>query len=207
MKNIILKAAALFMAVCTLTMSLAGCGSAKDDHAATTAANTTQAYTPQTAAANTTAAQAVDTTDSGAYDVYPYDIAADKASFDFDKIDITVGDNLYMTQINDWFTNFGDYKDKSVVIEGYYMYFGNYIFVGRKGPSCPYCTGGYVNFEFATDEDLSSFVQLETWIRVTGILREGTMCEGTGQPEKPFYYIEAMKVEKLPQVGVDTISN
>ena len=69
-----------------------------------------------------------------------------------------VGDKLYMTQINDWYTNFSNYAGKSVEIEGYYMTFNNYKYVDRKGPTCPYCTGGYVNFEFQSDEDLSALV-------------------------------------------------
>lgn len=140
-------------------------------------------------------------------DDYPYDIAADRAKFHDLKIDIVVGDKLYMTQINDWYTNFQDYNGKAVEIEGYYMAFGNYIFVGRKGPTCPYCTGGYVNFEFQTDEDLSSYVSESTWVKVTGILRKGTMYPGSGQAAQPFYYIEAMDVEKLDKIGVDTVKD
>ncbi|HPR39921.1 MAG TPA: hypothetical protein PKV62_02775, partial [Oscillospiraceae bacterium] len=58
-----------------------------------------------------------------------------------------------------------------------------------KGPSCPYCSGGYVSFEFSTDEDLSALVSESSWIRVTGILREGAMYPGGGQDPYPFYYI------------------
>ena len=141
-------------------------------------------------------------------DNYPYDIAADRKKFKAEKTDITVGDKLYMTQINDWYINFPDYEGKSVVIEGYYMIFNDkYTFVGRKGPVCPYCTGGYVNFEFQSDQDLSALVSESSWIRVTGILRQGTAYPGGEKPGQPFCYIEAMKVEKLPQVGIDTITN
>lgn len=140
-------------------------------------------------------------------DAYPYDIAADKADFSFSAIDIVVGDKLYMTQINDWYTNFGDYADKTVEIEGYYMVFDRYTYVGRKGPSCPYCTGGYVNFEFQSNDDLSAFVSESTWIKVTGILRQGTMYPGYGEAPQPFYYIEAMRVEKQDELGIDTVTD
>ncbi|HEY9574591.1 MAG TPA: hypothetical protein VIR32_03580 [Lachnospiraceae bacterium] len=139
-------------------------------------------------------------------DEYPYDIAADRPNFDSNNIDIVVGDNLYVTQINDWYTNFADYAGKSVEIEGYYMDFGGYHFVGRNGPSCPYCTGGYVNFEFQTDQDMSSYISIQTWIKVKGILREG-LIKGSGKrKDQPFYYIEAISVEEMPEVGVDTVT-
>ncbi|HWP79296.1 MAG TPA: hypothetical protein VN446_01525 [Candidatus Acidoferrum sp.] len=142
-----------------------------------------------------------------AYDDYLHDIAADRETFDFEDIDIVVGDKLYMTQINDWYMNFGDYANKSVELEGYYMTFDKYAFVGRFGPSCPYCTGGYVNFEFHTDEELPALVSERSWVRVTGILREGRMYPGGGEEPMAFYYIEAMKVEELPEVGLDTVTD
>ena len=91
-------------------------------------------------------------------------------------------------------------------IDGYYMNFGGYTLVGRMGPSCPYCTGGYVNFEFKTDLDLSNLKSEESWIRVKGILREGTYTISKELSQK-IYYIEALEVEKLPEVGVDTVTD
>lgn len=139
-------------------------------------------------------------------DVYPYDIAKDRDGFYWKKADITVGDNHYMTQINDWFQNFNDYKNKSVVIEGFYLKFGKYTLVGRNGPTCPYCTGGYVDFEFKSDQDLSQLQSEKSWIRVAGILREGSieMSDGSSQP---MYYIEAIKVSKLEKEGMNPISD
>ena len=101
-------------------------------------------------------------------------------------IAITVGDRLYMTQINDWYINFQNYAGKTVEIEGYFLNMGKYTFVGRNGPVCPYCTGGYVDFEFQTDQDLFGFTSQETWIAVTGILREGKI-KLSNRETKPFY--------------------
>jgi hypothetical protein len=200
MKKIIL----LFL--CLLLLLTVGCGRRKDEHTAVAAGS---AVSSQAAAADSAppSSAPAGVGPQEASDDYPYDIAADRRTFDASKIDITVGDRLYMTQINDWYTNFSDYSGKSVVIEGYYMIFDKYTFVGRKGPTCPYCTGGYVNFEFQSDQDLSALISEKSWVRVTGILRAGTTYPGGGQPEEPFYYIEAMSVEKLPKVGVDTIKN
>lgn len=139
-------------------------------------------------------------------DVYPYDIAKDRDGFYWKKIDITVSDSHYMTQINDWFVNFDDYKNKTVQIEGIYLKFDKYTLVGRNGPSCPYCTGGYVDFEFKSDQDLSQLQSEKSWIRVTGILREGSveLSDGSSQP---MYYIEAIRVTRLEKAGVNPISN
>lgn len=133
---------------------------------------------------------------------YTCDIEADKKTFDSDNIDIVVGDNYYATQINDWYMNFDQYDGKSVEIEGYYIdEFAPYLFIGRYGPVCPYCQGGYVSFEIFTEEDLSKFQNAKDWIKVKGILRSDT--DDTGN----FCYIEVMSVEKMDEVGVETVSN
>ena len=141
------------------------------------------------------------------YNEYPYDIPSDKKDFGDAKPDITVGDKHYMTQINDWYINFDNYDGKIVEIEGMYLDFGEgYKFVGRNGPSFPYCTGGYVDFEFQTDEDTSSFIPGETWISVKGILREGHAVM-SDESIIPFYYIEALSITELPEAGIDPISD
>ena len=128
------------------------------------------------------------------YEDYPYDPKEDR------------GDKHYATQINDWYMNFQDYEGKTVSIDGYYMNFGGYTLVGRMGPSCPYCTGGYVNFEFKTDLDLSKLKSEESWIRVKGILRKGKYSISNDLSQL-IYYIEALDVEELPEVGVDTVTD
>lgn len=205
---------ACLLVICIMLVLAAGCGRSKDDHSAAPSQGEPSAQSSSqegSVSTDTASGDAGGTELSGpqeAGDDYPYDISADRETFDAGKIDINVGDKLYMTQINDWYMNFSDYGGKSVVIEGYYMIFDDkYTFVGRKGPTCPYCTGGYVNFEFKSDQDLSKLVSESSWIRVTGILRQGTMYPGSGQPGQDFYYIEAMSVEELPEAGIDTISD
>ena len=140
------------------------------------------------------------------YDDYPYDPKEDRGKVNLDKPDIVVGDKHYATQINDWYMNFQDYEGKTVSIDGYYMNFGGYTLVGRMGPSCPYCTGGYVNFEFKTDLDLSKLKSEESWIRVKGILRKGKYSISKDVSQL-IYYIEGLEVEELPEVGVDTVTD
>lgn len=133
---------------------------------------------------------------------YNCDIEKDKETFDENNIDIVVGDDYYSTQINDWYMNFEEYEGKTVEIEGYYIAdYLPYLFVGRYGPTCPYCQGGYVCFEFYTKEDLSELVSGQDWIKVKGIFRQDE--DSTGQ----FYYIETLSVEKMDEVGLDTVSN
>lgn len=134
--------------------------------------------------------------------VYDIDIAADRAAYN-GKADIKVGDHMFSTQINDWYMNFDQYAGKVVEIEGYYINeFAPYDFVGRYGPQCPYCQGGYVCFEIVSDQDLSGYENAKDWIKVTGILREGQ-----DQLMGSFYYIEAINIEKMDKVGMDTVVN
>ena len=134
--------------------------------------------------------------------VYDCDIKADKAAFN-GKVDITVGYNYYATQINDWYMNFKEYEGKTVQIEGFYINeYSPYLLIGRHGPVCPYCQGGYVSFEFLTDEDLSRLKSGKDWIRVTGILRKGV-----DRKQGIFYYIEALKTEHLDKAGVTTVTD
>lgn len=137
---------------------------------------------------------------------YPYDRETDRQNFDYNNIDIVVGDKRYMTQINDWFMNFRDYKDKTVLIEGYFISINGHYFVGRNGPTCPYCTGGYVDFEFTYDGDFTGYEDGVTWIKVYGILREATV-HLNDHLTAPFYHLEAVKVERMDQPGIGTITD
>lgn len=132
---------------------------------------------------------------------YHCDIVKDKKNYN-GKPDIVVGDKFYATQINDWYANFDQYEGKTVEIEGYYIDdYEPYTFVGRYGPSCPYCNGGYVSFEFYTQEDLSALKSGEDWIKAAGILRKGEDSSGI------FYYIEILSLEKMDKVGKDTVTD
>lgn len=138
---------------------------------------------------------------------YYCDPESDAAKWD-GNCDIVVGDNLYATQINDWYQNFADYEGKVVEIEGYYIdEFSPYLFVGRYGPSCPYCNGGYVSFEFFTDDTsvISILKNASSWIKVIGALQKGKdISDGN---ETYFYYIEVLKLEVEDEAGVDTVTS
>lgn len=94
------------------------------------------------------------------------------------------------------------YEGKTVEIEGYYINnYAPYTMVGRYGPSCPYCNGGYVSFEFYTQDDLSELKSVQDWIKVIGILRQGEDKNGV------FKYIEVLSLEKMDKVGMSTVTN
>lgn len=58
----------------------------------------------------------------------------------------------------------------------------------------------------SADQDLSQLQSEKSWIRVTGILREGSVELNDGSSQ-PMYYIEAIRVTRLEKAGVNPISN
>lgn len=133
---------------------------------------------------------------------YECDFAKDREEF-AGKVDIKVGDDYYAAQINDWYMYYNDYVGQVVEIEGYYISdFLPYTFVGRKGPTCPCCQGGYVCFEFLWDKEMKKMRSGKDWIKVTGIIREGEDAK-----QGSFTYIEALKVEKMSKPGKGTVVN
>lgn len=163
-------------------------------------------------------------------DEYPYDVAKHRKNFPKKKVDLVFKDNNYVSLINDCFINPRDYVGKSVEIEGFYIWDGFRTYVGRKGPTCPYCTAGYVGIEFHGDDksvinsppanasttppndvfvpetknpdsQYDRFVIGETWIKVRGYVRQGKdPTSGLS-----FTYIEAISVEVLPEKGTETV--
>ena len=133
--------------------------------------------------------------------VYRCDFKADRKAYK-GRPDKVVGDRYYATQINDWYKNFKDYEGKTVEIESYYIgEFKPFDFIGRYGPSCPYCKGGYVCFEILYDKPLK-YRNAKDWIRVIGILRVGELLK-----KGVFYYIGVLKLEKMKKKGKDTVSD
>lgn len=181
-----------------LVSVMSGCLSSKATHQNRTADPASPAQPKETAGGFHNALNIVDE--------YLHDIEEDQKNWD-GHVDIVVGDKLYMTQINDWFINFSDYEDKVVEIEGFFLEFDQYYFIGRNGPTCPYCTGGFVDFEFQTNADTSQLRHAYSWIRVTGYLRHGNMKAPNNSQSRPFYYIEAMELEVLPEQGITTITD
>ena len=83
---------------------------------------------------------------------------------------LEIGEKMFLTQINDMYYNFDNYKDKTIIVEGIYALFYSWDgdetapVVYRNGPGC--CGndgwGGFLlkyNGEYPNEND---------WIRVTG---------------------------------------
>lgn len=86
-----------------------------------------------------------------------YDIAREEKMFPHEHPDIADRDAHYMTQINDWYMHFNNYHDKTVAIEGDFLTIDGHYFIGCNGPTCPYCTCGYADFECNSRVDFTSY--------------------------------------------------
>lgn len=83
---------------------------------------------------------------------------------------IEINEKVFITQINDIYYNFDDYKDKTIVVEGMYSIFESAIsdetmpVVYRNGPGC--CNNdGWAGFLLKYDGELP---KENDWIRVQG---------------------------------------
>ncbi len=61
-----------------------------------------------------------------------------------------------------------------------------------------------MDFECNSRQDFTGYIHGDTWIRLYGILREG-MGHISKDITAPFYHLEAVKVEKIPYNGKETI--
>lgn len=114
-----------------------------------------------------------------------------------DTSNLVIGDNYFITQINDIYYNMNDYVGREIEIEGFPLSTPEYKFVSRYGPGC--CTGdGYAYIEYTYNQDIN-LVDEEDWIKVKGILKKDTY-QG-----KEYIYIEATSVEKMATRGKDTV--
>ncbi len=95
-----------------------------------------------------------------------------KDSTKLSKEPLEISEKLFLEQINDIFFNFDDYKDRTIIVEGMFTYFENYLdddadlmpVVYRNGPGC--CgNDGWGGFLLIHDGD---FPEDNDWIRVTG---------------------------------------
>lgn len=64
------------------------------------------------------------------YFAMKYDVARDEKTFPYGHPDIADRDAHYMTQINDWYMHFNNYRDKTVVIEGDFLTIDGHYFTG-----------------------------------------------------------------------------
>lgn len=115
-----------------------------------------------------------------------------------DVVDVYVGDAMFITTLNDIYTNFDNYKGKSIDIEGFALKYEDQRFVGRYGPGCcsndviaffPIRYNGDIEIEYAEDWVNTGVVNTSSsWIKITGILEEDTL-DG-----EPYYYVNVTDI-------------
>lgn len=96
----------------------------------------------------------------------PMDVGSEEAEGDV----LEIGEKMFLSQINDMYFNFDNYKDKTIVVEGMYALFYSWDgsktspVVYRNGPGC--CgNDGWGGFLLKYDGE---YPNENDWIRVTG---------------------------------------
>lgn len=116
--------------------------------------------------------------------------------------DMVIGTNYFDTTITDMFYNPGNYQDKKIEIEGFYLTNRDgtpYTFVGRysKNTLCPTCPSGYSVLEYQLDGKIDeTFKEESTWLKVIGELEEG-YDEFYGE----YYYLKVLNLEVMKEKG------
>lgn len=123
-------------------------------------------------------------------------------SYSDEDVDVDITEKMYVTYINEIYTNTPDYLGKVIRIEGMYTRetydTAYYDYVYRVGPGCCGNDGSMCGFEFIP----SDFVpQDNDWIRVTGVLEE--YSEG----ESKYLHLVDTQVEVLDVRGAETVQN
>ncbi|MFV0516013.1 MAG: hypothetical protein ACK5MV_01285 [Aminipila sp.] len=90
-----------------------------------------------------------------------------------DKNTVKITEKLYLSYINDIYTNPEDYLGKTIELEGMFGFElwedKAYNYVYRIGPGCCGNDGAMCGFEFTTDNDLPNS---NDWIKVSGTLEQ-----------------------------------
>lgn len=114
---------------------------------------------------------------------------------------IRIGESMFLTQINDMYFNFDNYKDKTVIVEGMFTVFKDQV-DGRSKPIvyryAPGCCGndGWGGFLLEYDGDIP---EDNAWIKVTG--KPGLIEDGFFQS----LYLEVTDLEVMEERGAEYV--
>ncbi|PWM44947.1 MAG: hypothetical protein DBX47_05200 [Clostridiales bacterium] len=115
---------------------------------------------------------------------------------------INITEKLYVTYINEIYTNTSDYVGKTIKIEGMFTYEEaknqKYYYVYRTGPGCCGNDGSMCGFEFTYDK---GYPNKNDWIEVIGKLR--TYDEGG----YTYLTLDAESVTVKQEHGAETVYN
>lgn len=115
------------------------------------------------------------------------------------KADIVMGNDFFVTQINEFYANFEDYEGKTVEIEGFKLMSGDYTFIGRYGPGC--CVNDeFACLEYSYNGDLDIDIEKD-WVKMIGKL---TLGNDNGVE---YIYLDVLSAEILQERGIDTVYN
>ena len=127
-------------------------------------------------------------------------VAANTASVS--GVDVNITEKMYVTYINEVYTNVDDYIGKTIQIEGMFeAYYAEetkttYYYVYRTGPGCCGNDGSMCGFEFTWSGEMPKG---NDWIQVIGTLR--TYTEG----EDTYLTLDAQSVTVLEKRGAETV--
>ncbi len=125
-----------------------------------------------------------------------------QAQEDYDENLVELTEKLYVTYINEIYTNYPDYIGRTIRLQGMFAseyYQPNdttYFYVYRIGPGCCGNDGDMCGFEFTWDGQMPAD---NDWIEVTGTLDE---YELDGQT---YLTLKAAAVEKQAQRGSEMV--
>ncbi len=115
---------------------------------------------------------------------------------------IELTENMYVTYINEIYTNYEDYIGRTIKLEGMFTseYYEpsdtTYEYVYRVGPGCCGNDGSMCGFEFTWDGDMPSD---NDWIEVTGVLDKYDL-EG-----QTYLTLRAQSVNVKAERGAETL--
>lgn len=122
---------------------------------------------------------------------------------DKDSDTITINEKVFITQINDIYLNFEDYKNKTIIVEGMYSVFESTVsdavspVVYRNGPGC--CNNdGWAGFLLKYDGKLP---KENDWIKVTG-----TPFLDNTEHGYTNLYLDVVSIEVLEKRGAELVA-
>ena len=95
---------------------------------------------------------------------------------DTDKVDLNITEKMYVTYINEIYTNTDEYLGKRLKLEGMFLseyipaYNETYYYVYRQGPGCCGNDGSMCGFEFTSKD--GKYPNDNDWIEVVGELNK-----------------------------------
>lgn len=131
------------------------------------------------------------------------DAASENSAVKVSGDEIDINEKMYVTWINEIYTNTDNYLGKTIRLEGMYTAETveetnkSYYYVYRQGPGCCGNDGSMCGFEFTFD---GTMPKENDWIEVTGVL------ERYEEDGAEYLSLKASKVEVKSERGKEVVS-